>query len=363
MVDLREQMGSLWKQLAPELQEILLSGQFVRGPQLEAFEEEVATHLGVAHAIGVASGTDALHLALRATEIGTGDEVITTPFTFAGTAEAICHTGAHPRFVDIDPATYNLDPNRVEEAITPRTRAILPVHLFGQPVDMAGLGAIATDYGLEIIEDCAHSFGARRNHWATGAWGRAGAFSFFPTKNLGGAGDGGLITTHDTTLATRLQRMRNHGSNRSSIIHEERGFNSRLDEIQAVILRAKLRHIRAYNEGRRRVAAAYRRYLASTPVTLPEEVIEGSHVYHQFVIQVGNRDEVQAALQAEGIASAAYYTVPLHHQPAFAEFGQGGACPVTERIAQHALALPIYPELDKERVEQVASVVAQTARP
>ncbi|MFA9461750.1 DegT/DnrJ/EryC1/StrS family aminotransferase [Thiohalorhabdus sp. Cl-TMA] len=361
MVDLKQQMASLMEEVEPEVREVLETGQFIMGPRGKAFESEAAEFLGVQRAVGVASGTDALHLALRAAGVGPGDEVITSPFTFAATAEAILYTGARPVFADVDPHSYNLDPEAVAAAVSKRTRALLPVHLFGQPVDMEALDAVAAKHGLAVIEDCAQSFGAARQGRTTGAWGLAGAFSFFPSKNLGGAGDGGLITTNEEDVADHLLRLRNHGSSRP-YFHDELGFNSRLDELQAVVLRAKLKRIRAYNEGRRRVAMAYRRNLASAAVTLPAEVEEGAHVYHQFVLQAENREEIREALQAAEIASAVYYAVPLHRQPAFADAAGGDACPVADRLAERVLALPMFPELSKEDVERISTVVAETAR-
>ena len=361
MVDLSAQMDGLMAEIEPEIREVLASGQFILGPRVKAFEAEAAEFLGARRAVGVASGTDALHLALRAAGVGHGDEVITTPFSFAATAEAILYVGATPVFADVDPYTLNLDPERAEAAVTPATRALLPVHLFGQPVPMEAFDAIAERHGLTVVEDCAQSFGAARGGRMTGAWGKAGAFSFFPSKNLGGAGDGGLITTDDDDFADHLLRLRNHGSSRP-YYHDELGFNSRLDELQAVVLRAKLRHIRAYNEGRRRVAMAYRRNLAEAAVHLPNEAVEGAHVYHQFVIQASNRDEVREALQAADIASAVYYAVPLHRQPVFTPYVGEAHCPVADRVAQRVLALPIFPELAKEEVERIAAVVEGSAR-
>ncbi len=362
MVDLTGQMAALMEEIEPEIRQVLTTGQFILGPRVAAFEQEAADFLGAAQAVGVASGTDALHLALRAAGVGPGDEVITSPFTFAATAEAILYTGARPVFADIEPHTLNLDPEQVAGAVTDRTRAVLPVHLFGQPVAMEAFDALAADHGLAVIEDCAQSFGAARGGRMTGAWGLAGAFSFFPSKNLGGAGDGGLVTTSDEAVADHLRRLRNHGSSRP-YQHDELGFNSRLDELQAVVLRAKLRHIRAYNEGRRRVAAAYRRALSEAAVHLPAEVQEGAHVYHQFVIQTSNRDEVREALQAADVASAIYYAVPLHRQPAFLPHAGDAHCPVADRVAHRVLALPIFPELTAEQVGRIAAVVEETARP
>ncbi len=356
MVDLKEQYRQLKPELDARLLEALAATQYVLGPNVRAFEEEAAAYLGTAHAIGCASGTDALHLALRAAGIGPGDEVITTPFTFIATAEAIVYTGATPVFVDIDPETFNIDPEAIRRAITPRTRAILPVHLFGQPADMAAITALAEQHNLQVIEDCAQSFGASIDGRQTGALSLAGCFSFFPSKNLGGFGDGGLITTQDDTLAERLRSLRNHGS-QVRYYHDEIGYNSRLDELQAVVLRTKLPHIDHYNQQRRRVAARYAERLADSVVTPPHEDGKGLHVYHQYTVLTDHREAVMAALQQAEIACAIYYPVPLHRQKAFAELCRHTSLPVCERTIERCLSLPIYPELADQQIDRIAEVI------
>lgn len=356
MVDLRAQFEALRPELEPALAAALEDGRFVFGPQVQAFEEEVAAYLGVAHTIGCGSGTDALFLALRAAGIGPGDEVITTPFTFIATAEAICQVGARPVFVDIDPRTFNLDPEQVAAAIGPATRAILPVHLFGQPAPMDAILALAANHDLVVIEDCAQSFGARHDGHHTGSQGLAGCFSFFPSKNLGCFGDGGLISCQDDDLARRLRSLRNHGSE-TRYHHDELGHNSRLDELQAVVLRVKLRHIEHFNEQRRRVARRYRECLADCPVQCPVEERVGEHVYHQFTLLCDQRERLAEALTRAGIASAIYYPIPLHRQKALHEHCRHGALPVSEDVARHCLSLPMYPELRDEQVDYITGVI------
>lgn len=282
MVDLKVQYLKLKDEIDRGILEALEKTQFILGPNVSAFEEEAAAYLGVKHAIGVASGTDALHLALAAAGIKEGDEVITSPFTFIATAEAIRYVGATPVFVDIDPRTYNIDPAAIEAAITPRTRAVLPVHLFGQPADMGAIEAICARHGLLLVEDCAQSFGAAAAGRMTGSIGALGAFSFFPSKNLGCYGDGGLVTASCSETAEMVKVLRNHGS-KIRYHHSVIGYNSRLDEIQAVILRAKLKHIDEYNQGRRRVAHLYSELLAGTGIVTPYEDGKGVHVYHQYL--------------------------------------------------------------------------------
>jgi len=356
MVNLKAQYDALRPQITARLDEVLTSCSFILGPQGQAFECEVATYLGVKHAIGVASGTDALHLALRAAGIGPGDEVITTPFTFIATAEAICYTGATPVFVDIDYHSFNLDPRAVEQAITPHTKAILPVHLFGQPADLPQLQAIAARHGLLLIEDCAQSFGARIDGQHTGSFGVASAFSFFPSKNLGAYGDGGLVTTQDDAIATRIVALRNHGST-VRYYHDEIGYNSRLDEMQAAILRVKLPEIDAMNQRRRAVARHYNALLADLPLVTPHEDGIGEHVFHQYTLLTDRREAIQQALQAEHIASAIYYPVPLHRQRVFAERYRDVALPVAEDVAARCLSLPICPFLLDEHIARIAGVI------
>lgn len=356
MVDLRSQYEALRADLEPAMAAAMASAQYILGPNVQEFEREVADYLGVRHALGCASGTDALHLALAGLGIGPGDEVITSPFTFIATAEAIRYVGAEPVFADIDPRTFNLDPDAVAAALTDRTRAILPVHLFGQPADMGALSRIAGERGLIMVEDCAQSFGARLPGGPTGALGRAGAFSFFPSKNLGAFGDGGLVTTDDDDLADHIRALRNHGQTRR-YHHERIGYNSRLDELQAVVLRHKLPHIDAYNAERQRVADRYDAQLANLPLDTPRREGPGTHVFHQYTILTTARDHVMTALAEAGIASAIYYPIPLHRQPAFG--GEDATdLPHAESVAARCLSLPIYPELEDRQIDRICEVIA-----
>ncbi len=356
MVDLKVQYLKIKDKLDRALLDALEKTQFILGPNVAAFEKEAAAYLGVDHAVAVASGTDALHLALAAAGIGPGDEVITTPFTFIATAEAIRYVGATPVFVDIDPASFNIDPIEIEKAITPRTRAVIPVHLFGQPADMTAIASLCQKHGLAIVEDCAQSFGAALGGRMTGAFGEFGCFSFFPSKNLGCYGDGGMVTTNSLELAEKLRVLRNHGS-RVRYHHSVIGFNSRLDEIQAVVLRAKLKHIEEYNAGRRRVAHLYGRLLEGAPVTTPHEDGKGVHVYHQYTVLTDHREKIMEALTAAGIASAIYYPIPLHRQDVFAADYQGLSLPYAEEASRRCMSLPIFPEMTDEQVREVADVI------
>lgn len=358
MVDLAGQYRDLSPQLEPALLQALSAAQFILGPNVQAFEKEAARYLGVRHAITCANGTDALHLALLAAGIGPGDEVITSPFTFIATAEAVAYVGAKSVFVDIDPRTFNLDVQQVAQAITPKTKALLPVHLFGQPAPMAPLMALAQAHQLRLIEDCAQSFGAHTQGQQTGAMGDVGAFSFFPSKNLGCYGDGGMVTTQSDELAERLRMLRNHGS-KVRYYHDIVGYNSRLDELQAVVLRAKLPHIDRYNQERRRVAHRYSARLAGLPLQTPHEDGLGLHVYHQYTLLCERREAVQKALADAQIASAIYYPVPLHQQKVFAHDCAGLSLPVAESVAARCLSLPIYPELSNEAIDEVCGVIAR----
>ncbi len=356
MVDLKTQYARLKDEIDRSVREVLESCAFVLGPNVKAFEDEAAAYLGVKHAIGCASGTDALHLALRAAGIGTGDEIITTAFTFIATAEAIRYVGATPVFVDIDPLTFNLDPAAIEAVITDRTKAVMPVHLFGQPADLARISALCERHGLLLIEDCAQSFGASIQGWQTGSIGLASGFSFFPSKNLGGYGDGGLVATQSDEVAAKLKMLRNHGSE-VRYYHDAIGYNSRLDEIQAAILRIKLRHIDDFNTARRRAAHRYSELLAGLPVETPHEDGLGVHVYHQYTLLSDRRAAVMAALQKAGIASAIYYPVPLHRQNVFAAAYADVSLPVTESVAARCLSLPIYPELEEGDIRRIVQVI------
>ncbi|WP_018139627.1 MULTISPECIES: DegT/DnrJ/EryC1/StrS aminotransferase family protein [unclassified Thioalkalivibrio] len=357
MVDLQRQYQSLRPEIDAALQEVLAGARYVLGPNVQALEDELARYLGVEHAITCASGTDALHLALAAAGIGPGDEVITTPFTFIATAEAIRYVGADPVFVDIDPDTFNIDPERVEAAVTERTKAIIPVHLFGQPADLPRLQAIAERHKLLIVEDCAQSFGAAIDGAQTGSANAFGCFSFFPSKNLGAFGDGGLVTTSCPTSAEALKRLRNHGSS-ERYYHDEVGYNSRLDEMQAAILRVKLPHIDAYNAQRRRVAASYRKGLEGLPVQTPHEDGIGTHVYHQYTLLTDHRDAIMQALKEAEIAHAIYYPVPLHQQKAFADLPNlPASLPVTESVTARCLSLPVFPELEDGQIEMICDTI------
>jgi len=358
MVDLKNQYLSMKDEIDRGILEALERCQFILGPNVSAFEEEAARYLGVKHAVAVASGTDALHLALVAAGIGPGDEVITTPFTFIATAEAIRYVGARPVFVDIDPDTFNIDPRKVSEAITPATRAVIPVHLFGQPADMTAIETVCREKGLEIVEDCAQSFGALAAKGMTGTIGTFGCFSFFPSKNLGCYGDGGMVTTNGDDLAERLVSLRNHGS-KVRYHHSEIGYNSRLDELQAVILRVKLKRISAFNEGRRRVAGLYTSLLENIGVRTPVEDGKGVHVYHQYTILADRREEIMGRLASAGIASAVYYPIPLHRQEVFAHDYAHVSLPVAESVATRCMSLPIFPEMTEEQVRSVVSVVKE----
>lgn len=359
MVDLGVQYERLREQLDAALAEVMAGTRYILGPNVQGLEHELAAFLGVRHAISCASGTDALHLALRAAGIGPGDEVITTPFTFIATAEAICYCGAEPVFVDIDPRSFNIDPSAVAEAVSERTRAILPVHLFGQPADMTPLSELAAERNLLLIEDCAQSFGATHEGRQTGSIGLAGAFSFFPSKNLGACGDGGLIATSDDALADEIRMLRNHGRRVDGYQHEVVGYNSRLDELQAAILRVKLGHIDEFNRQRRRVATAYRERLSDTALEMPHEDGKGRHVYHQFTVLVpdGRREALQAALREASIASAVYYPTPLHRQPAFSGYNRAGSLAHSERVAERCLSLPIFPEMIEQQIERVTDTL------
>ncbi len=362
MVDLRQQYHDLKDGIDACLADVLEQTQFIMGSNVQAFEAECASYLNVKHAIGCANGTDALHLAMRALKLGEGDEVITTPFTFIATAEAIAYVGATPVFVDIDPNTYNLSVEKVQAAITAKTKAIVPVHIFGTPCDMAPLQALAQEHNLFIIEDCAQSFGALTDNRQTGTVGHIGCFSFFPSKNLGAFGDGGMVCTNDDALAADLNMYRSHGS-KERYIHSVVGYNSRLDEMQAAILRQKLPHIDRYNQERRRVAARYNELLSDLPVqlpllTAPESETPSVPVFHQYTLLTDHREKIQAALTAEHIACAVYYPIPLHKQVAIQnEMTSQPSCPISESHSERCLSLPIYPELDDATIVRIADTV------
>lgn len=354
LVDLRAQYRIIKPEIDAAIERVLANTRFILGKEVQDFEEAFAVYCGARYAIGVASGTAALHLALLACGIGQGDEVITSPFTFIATAEAICHAGARPVFVDIDPVSYNLDPSRIEEAITPRTKAILPVHLYGQPADMDPLLAIARRYDLKVIEDAAQAHGAEYKGQRVGTLGGAACFSFYPGKNLGAYGDGGMVVTNDPQIAERVRMLRDHGR-LSKYEHLIVGYGERLDALQAAILGVKLRHLDDWNERRRRIAAQYRELLADGNIQVPQESKDVRHVYHLFVVRVRDRDATLARLKEAGIGVGVHYPIPLHLQPAFAWLGyREGDFPNAEQAAREVLSLPIYPEMTVEQMDQVA---------
>ncbi len=355
VLDLSPEIDAQWPELMEAVERVLKSRQFIGGPEVVAFEEEAADYLGVSHAVGVNSGTDALVIGLRALGVGPEDEVITSAFTFFACPESIGNVGASPVFADIDPGTLNLDLDRVREAITPRTRAIMPVHLFGRPVDMDELSAIATENGLKVIEDCAQSFGARFGGRQTGSLGDAGAFSFFPSKNLGAFGDAGLIVTDDAKVAESARKLRAHGG-KHKYHNEMLGYNSRLDALQAALLRVKLPLIDERNLGRRRVAERYAELLGDIESLAVPETIPG-HVFHQYTIRVsgGQRDDVKQGLEEEGIGSMVYYPVPCHRLPVYSHLDL--RLPSAELAASEVLSLPIWPTMPEEVQERVAAVV------
>ncbi len=360
MVDLKGQYQQIKDELDPLLNEVFENTHFILGPNVQKFEQEVADYIGTKHAISCASGTDALHLALLAAGIQAGDEVITTPFTFIATAEAIRYCGADPVFIDIEPDTLNIDTYLLKKAITPKTKAIIPVHLFGLPANMDKINKIAEEYQLKVIEDCAQSFGAIYKGRQTGSLSDAGCFSFFPSKNLGCYGDGGLITTNNDEIAEKIRIYRNHGSSKR-YYHDVVGFNSRLDEIQAAILRVKLKYIDSYNQNRLRVAKTYWDQLCDLPILVPNpSPAHGTHVFHQYTLLCERRDEVMAALQKANIACAVYYPVPLHQQKAFAYREHQESLPITEEISETCMSLPIFPEMTEEQIQRVCEVIRNT---
>ena len=338
---------------------VLDSETYIQGTALASFEQAFAAHARMSHCVGVASGTDALALALRALGVGPGDEVITAALTFAGTAQAILHCGARPRFVDVDPETRCIDPAAVAAAINRHSAAILPVHLFGHPCDMPALMALAGRHGLAVVEDCAQSHGAALDGRALGSFGHAAAYSFYPTKNLGCVGDGGAVLTNDAALAAKLRRLSNYGF-ADSRVSQALGFNSRLDEMQAAILLALLPHLEAGNAERRLVAARYRRLLARCGLELPPD--SPGCVYHQFAVACGDRDGLRQHLARAGIGSAVHYAPGLHRHPAFAD-GADGALPATETLSAGLLSLPIQPEVAMATVERIAGAVADFSSP
>lgn len=354
--DIKQQYASIEAEVSTAVLEVLTSGRYIGGPVVEGFEQQFAAYNGVNECVVCNSGTDALYLALRAFNIGADDEVITTPFTFIATSEVINAVGAKPVFVDIDATTFNLDLEQLAAAITPKTKAIIPVHLFGQPVDMTALMSIANTHNLIVIEDCAQSTGATWNSQRVGSIGHIGCFSFYPTKNLGGCGDGGAITTNDPEIAAKLRVLKEHGQ-KNRYIHEEIGVNSRLDAIQAAILQIKLRYLDVWNQKRQAIAFRYEQFLNQVPgIIPPQELNGGKGVWNQYTIRVLNnkRDWVRNQLQERGVNTMIYYPRPLHLQPVYESLNyQPGQLPVSEQASQEVLSLPMFPELSEEQQDQV----------
>ncbi len=354
--DIKQQYTTIEAEVSTAVLEVLASGRYIGGPLVEGFEQQFAAYTDVLHCVSCNSGTDALYLALRACNISAGDEVITTPFTFIATAEVISTLDAKPVFVDIDPTTFNLDLKRVAAAITPKTKAIIPVHLFGQPVDMTALIEVAKEHNLVVIEDCAQSTGASWSGQKVGSIGHIGCFSFYPTKNLGGCGDGGAITTNDPAIAAKVKMLRDHGQ-KYRYISEEIGVNSRLDAIQAAILQIKLRYLDVWNHQRRLLADRYHQFLTQVPgIIAPQQLAGGMGVWNQYTIRVlgQKRDWVRSQLQERGVNTMVYYPHPLHLHPVYKslgyKLGQLSAC---EQVSNEVLSLPMFPELSEEQLEQV----------
>jgi dTDP-4-amino-4,6-dideoxygalactose transaminase len=380
--DSKRQYFALQHDIDAAMRDVAASGRYILGPQVRDFEQEVAEYLGCKYAVGVANGTDALHLALRALDVGPGDEVITTPFTFIATTEAIGIVGATPVFVDIDPGTLNIDVGQLESAITNRTKAILPVHLFGQPCEIDSIRAIADRHGLRVVEDCAQATGATYQGQRVGSFGDFGCFSFFPSKNLGCCGDGGLVVTDDESLFRRVEMLRRHGG-AVKYHHTEMGLNSRLDELQAAILRVKLPHLDRWNAQRRSHACYYNEQLSGgldmqVPIELcvDRRAAASSHetnerltaVYHQYTVLVEERDGLAPKLRELGVETGTYYPVPLHLQKVHRDLDhRPGSFPSTESVSQRCLSLPIFPELEPHEREQVAEtlkrIVGEAALP
>ncbi|HIJ74198.1 MAG TPA: DegT/DnrJ/EryC1/StrS family aminotransferase [Candidatus Hydrogenedentes bacterium] len=357
-LDMKSQFRLIEAEIRAALDEVLASSRYVLGRQLAAFEQEFAAYIGVEYAVGVGSGTDAIHLALRAVGVGPGDEVVTAANTCVPTVAGIWAAGATPVLVDVDPTTLTMAPSTLDAAMTERTKAIVPVHLYGHPCDMAAIMAIAERRGGVVVEDCAQAHGARCRGVRCGAFGKAAAFSFYPSKNLGAYGDGGAVVTDDPDVAARLARLRNYGEERR-YYHAVKGFNSRLDELQAAVLRVKLRHLDEWNAARRERAAAYDRLLAGTPVTTPTVAPWAEHNYHLYVVRSPHRDALQAHLDRHGVGTLLHYPVPVHFQEAYADLGCGqGAFPESERACNEVLSLPMYAELPFDAIGRVAELVA-----
>ena len=358
-VDLRAQYRSIKPEIDSAVLEVLDSGEFVLGAQIEALEKEFAAHCGTSDAIAVSSGTSALHLALLAAGVGPGDEVITTPLTFVATLAAIGYTGARVVLADIDPLTFTIDPSLIERAITEKTRAIVPVHLYGQPADMSPIREIADRHEIPVIEDAAQAHGAAYDDRRAGSLGNLGCFSFYPSKNLGAYGEGGMVTTSDARLARAVRALRDWG--KESNAHVLKGYNYRMDAIQGAVLRVKLRHLDTWNEARRERASWYTELLVDSPVQTPSVAAYAQHVHHVYAVRSPNRHALQRSLTGRGIATGIHYRAPVHLEPAYSDMGYlSGDFPHSERAANEVLSLPLYPELSREQVELVAAAIRES---
>ncbi|GAA0328800.1 DegT/DnrJ/EryC1/StrS family aminotransferase [Bacillus carboniphilus] len=361
LVDLKRQFESVKKEILQEIDEVIASGQYILGPRVKELEERIEKRIGVSDAIAVANGTDALVLTLDALGIGKGDEVITTPFTFFASAEAISRVGAVPVFADINPLTYNIDPSEVERKITSATKAIIPVHLFGQPADMNEIMEIAKKHHLYVIEDACQAFGSTYNNQPVGSLADAACFSFFPTKNLGTMGDGGIITTSNKELAENIRKLRTHGSTQK-YFHDRIGYNSRLDEIHAAILLINLEKIDEWNENRRNLAKRYQQYLQNSPhIKLPFEADNRTHIYHLFCVESVMREEIMDELSKSQIQSGVYYPLCLHLQEVYAFLGyKKGDMPQSESVSERLFAIPMHPFLTEDEQDKIISILCKT---
>lgn len=356
-LDLKAQYQLVREEMEEALLDVAESANYVLGPHVTEFEQAFARSVGVRHCIGVNSGTSALHLALIAAGVKAGDEVLTVPMTFIATSWAVSYVGATPVFVDVDPQTYTMDVAQVEDRITPRTKALLPVHLYGQPADLGTLRAISRRHGIPLIEDAAQAHAARFEDHAAGSVGLCGCFSFYPGKNLGAYGEAGGIVTNDEQIAARLRALRDHAQPQR-YHHAELGFNYRMDAFQGAVLNVKLKYLDAWTERRRRLAARYQKALADLPLVLPVQAADRSHSWHLFVVLTRHRDELRKALEERGIHTGLHYSVPVHLQPAYAHLGhRPGDFPVAERIAEQCLSLPLYPEMTLEQQDAVIAAV------
>src|SRR5262245_45614691 len=362
LLDLHAQFGKVGDEVWRELREVAESTCYMLGPKVAAFERDFAKHHGAKHCVGVNSGTSALHLALICAGVKPGDEVITVPMTFIATSWAISYAGATPVYVDVDPVTYTMDPEQVERAITPRTRALLPVHLYGQPADLRALQDISNRHGIPLIEDAAQAHGARYRGQPAGSFGLCGCFSFYPGKNLGAYGESGAVVTNDDQIAARLRSLRDHAQ-QQRYHHDEIGFNYRMDAFQGAVLSVKLRYLEAWTEARRRLAERYRQLLEELPLTLPVQADGRRHVWHLFVTLTPHRDALKKMLDARGVQTGLHYPIPVHLQKAYRHLGHRlGDFPVSERIGRECLTLPMFPEMTDAQQDAVCEALADALR-